>query len=222
MSLDTATSRFKMVSFSLLQVFALIIAACAGADDFDSSQQPSISATSSINLAKSGAPQGSWQAGAYNGNYYAPPRPPNYPHMPYNSLNNLYTYTSYLQQYIAQLQAIIQRQIEAQRQSVANYVSSSVAPLTGGVQGAMAGGFVGPNGGGHGEASLLPYPTNAQGGPIPAGPGLQHPGAPNYHAVFSSASSSSSDVNGEHKQEHSATFGVNNNGQVTTYTAHSP
>lgn len=32
MSLDTATSRFKMVSFSLLQVFALIIAVCAGAD----------------------------------------------------------------------------------------------------------------------------------------------------------------------------------------------
>lgn len=91
--------------------------------------------------------------------------------------------------------------------------------------------------GGYGTANIFPpaengledrfgggdeAPQNSVGGPVNRVSGSFKPPGGGSFGVFTSSSSGSSDVNGKKTSFKQSSIGINDNGKVTTYTAHDP
>lgn len=91
--------------------------------------------------------------------------------------------------------------------------------------------------GGYGSANIFPKPEggldnrfgggddspqNSLGAPVSSVSGSFKPPGSSSFGVFTSSASGSSDVNGKKTSFKQSTLGVNDNGKVTTYTAHNP
>lgn len=107
----------------------------------------------------------------------------------------------------------------------------------GGGVGGFATGTYSPQGG-YGSANVFPAPEggletrfggedgggNSVGGtgPVSSVSGSFSPPGSSSYGVFTSSSSGSSDINGKKTSFKQSSIGINDNGKVTTYTAHDP
>ncbi|XP_054268530.1 annexin A7-like [Macrosteles quadrilineatus] len=196
--------------------------------------------------ASSGTPQGQPPYSGFSGaggfpgfpgySPFVPQYGQQYPWTPFPNFGAPFDFMNFLNQYFQALQSF-QAQAEAQAQQAAANGGLPVDTNEVGGVGGLATATYGPQGG-YGSANVFPKPDggldnrfggfdetpqNSLGGaPVSSVSGNFKPPGGSSFGVFTSSSSGSSDINGKKTSFKQSSIGVNDNGKVTTYTAHDP